>query len=89
MLSVNLASVFHLRLIAHAPAIFEAIMGVDISFDVFMNVMQQGLIHFLVGTAIATSAAQWTRRASALVWIHFVVVPGTLTKVRAAGVDGH
>ena len=67
MLGVELALVFHLRLVAHGPAVFDVIVGVDVGVDVFTNVMWQGLIHLLVGAAVAALAVRWTRRASVLV----------------------
>ena len=40
-------------------------------------------MHLLVGAAVAASVARWTRRASALVRICFIVAPGSLIKVGA------
>ena len=57
MLSVELATTFHLYIIAHGPAVLDAIVGINVAVDVFTNVIRQGLIHLLVGAAVAASTA--------------------------------
>jgi hypothetical protein len=84
MLGVILAPVFHLRVVAHGLVVLDAIADVEAGVDAFASIIRRGLIHLLVGVAVAASAAQWTRRASALVRISFVVAPGSSIEVGAA-----
>jgi hypothetical protein len=83
MLGVVLALAFHLRVVAHGLAVLDAITDVEAGVDAFASVIRRGLIHLLVGAAVATSAARWMRRASALVRISFVVAPGSSIEVGA------
>ena len=85
MLGVKLALTFHLHVVARDPTILDAIAGIDVDVDVFANIIWQGLIHLLVGVAIDTLTARWTRWESDLIGISFVVAPGTLIKVGAVG----
>jgi hypothetical protein len=84
MLGIELAPTFHLRVVACSPAILDAITDINVGVDVFANIIRQGLIHLLVGAAVAASATRWTRRASALVRISFVVTPGSSVEVGVA-----
>jgi hypothetical protein len=61
MFGVVLLPMFHLRVVAHGLAILNAVTDVDVGVDAFTNVIRQGLIHLLVGVAVATLAARWTR----------------------------
>ena len=84
MLGVILVLEFHLRIVARSLAVLDAIMDVDVGVDVFTNIIRQGFIHLLVGTVVAALSALWTRRASALVQISFIVAPGSCIEVGAA-----
>ena len=77
MLGVILVLEFHLRIVARSLAVLDAIMDVDVGVDVFTNIIRQGLILLLVGTAIIALIAWWTRWAFAQIGMSFVVAPGS------------